>query len=77
MIGRTRDPIWDEEFQFMLEEPPLHEKIYVEVMSKRRGISFLSKVSSKHFFSGLSAEVFSSIKIMYLHCIGILGTCGD
>jgi hypothetical protein len=44
MIRGTRDPIWDEEFQFMLEEPPLHEKIRVEVMSKRRGISFLSKV---------------------------------
>ncbi|KAE7996982.1 hypothetical protein FH972_001658 [Carpinus fangiana] len=48
MIRRTRDPIWDEEFQFMLEEPPLHEKIYVEVMSKRRGISFLSKESLGH-----------------------------
>jgi len=44
MIRGTRDPIWDEEFQFMLEEPPFHEKIRVEVMSKRRGISFLSKV---------------------------------
>lgn len=45
MMRGTRDPIWDEEFQFMLEEPPLHEKIHIEVMSKRRGISFLSKES--------------------------------
>ncbi|XP_021295671.1 synaptotagmin-3 [Herrania umbratica] len=43
MIKRTRDPLWNEEFQFMLEEPPLNEKIHVDVMSKRTGISFRSK----------------------------------
>lgn len=44
MIKKTRDPIWNEEFQFMLEEPPLHEKIYIEVLSKRTGIHLRSKV---------------------------------
>ncbi|KAJ7975054.1 synaptotagmin-3 [Quillaja saponaria] len=45
-IRKSRHPLWNEEFQFMLEEPPLHEKIYIEVMSKRTGImSFLSKES--------------------------------
>ena len=29
----------------MLEEPPLNEKIHIEVMSKRTGISFRSKES--------------------------------
>ncbi|XP_042952098.1 synaptotagmin-3 isoform X3 [Carya illinoinensis] len=48
MIKRTRDPLWDEEFQFMLEEPPLHEKIRIEVKSKRTGISFRSKESLGH-----------------------------
>ncbi|XP_022745862.1 synaptotagmin-3-like isoform X1 [Durio zibethinus] len=43
MIKRTRDPLWNEEFQFMLEEPPLNEKIHIEVISKRTGISFRSK----------------------------------
>ncbi|XVE99297.1 hypothetical protein REPUB_Repub03eG0186600 [Reevesia pubescens] len=43
MMKRTRDPLWNEEFQFMLEEPPLNEKIHIEVMSKRTGISFRSK----------------------------------
>ncbi|XVF23616.1 hypothetical protein REPUB_Repub13aG0054800 [Reevesia pubescens] len=43
MIKRTRDPLWNEEFQFMLEEPPLNEKIHIDVMSKRTGISFRSK----------------------------------
>ncbi|XVE68870.1 hypothetical protein DITRI_Ditri09bG0104500 [Diplodiscus trichospermus] len=44
MIHRTRDPLWNDEFQFMLEEPPLNEKIHIKVMSKRTGISFRSKV---------------------------------
>ncbi|XVE75376.1 hypothetical protein DITRI_Ditri12bG0089400 [Diplodiscus trichospermus] len=44
MIKRTRDPLWKEEFQFMLEEPPLNEKIHIEVMSKRTGFIFRSKV---------------------------------
>lgn len=44
MIRKTRDPLWNEEFQFMLDEPPLNEKIHIEVISKRSGISFRSKV---------------------------------
>ncbi|PON67979.1 Synaptotagmin-like mitochondrial-lipid-binding domain containing protein [Trema orientale] len=47
-IKRTRNPLWNEEFQFMLEEPPLNEKIHVEVMSKRGLISFMSKESLGH-----------------------------
>ncbi|TYH51242.1 hypothetical protein ES332_D10G259300v1 [Gossypium tomentosum] len=43
MIKRTRDPVWNEEFHYMLEEPPLNEKIHIEVMSKRTGFSFRSK----------------------------------
>ncbi|KAI4351406.1 hypothetical protein L6164_005775 [Bauhinia variegata] len=48
MIKKTRNPRWNEEFQFMLEEPPLNEKIHIEVMSKRSKISFLSKESLGH-----------------------------
>ncbi|XWS75161.1 hypothetical protein CRYUN_Cryun01aG0061200 [Craigia yunnanensis] len=43
MMKRTRDPLWNEEFPFMLEEPPLNEIIHIEVMSKRTGISFRLK----------------------------------
>lgn len=46
MIRKTRDPAWNEEFQFMLDEPPLHEKVHIEVMSKRTGVRFWSKVSA-------------------------------
>ncbi|OMO86782.1 C2 calcium-dependent membrane targeting [Corchorus capsularis] len=48
MIKRTRNPLWNDEFQFMLEEPPLNERIHIEVMSKRAGISFRSKESLGH-----------------------------
>lgn len=44
MMRNTRNPVWNEEFQFLLEEPPLQEKIHINVMSKRTGISFKSKV---------------------------------
>ncbi|KAL3520719.1 hypothetical protein ACH5RR_018868 [Cinchona calisaya] len=45
MIRRTRDPVWNEEFQFMLDEPPVSDKIHIEVLSKRTGFGFRSKES--------------------------------
>ncbi|KAF9674888.1 hypothetical protein SADUNF_Sadunf10G0174000 [Salix dunnii] len=48
MIKRTRDPRWNEEFQFTLDQPPLHELIRIEVMSKRTSFSFRSKESLGH-----------------------------
>ncbi|ESW15718.1 hypothetical protein PHAVU_007G096000 [Phaseolus vulgaris] len=42
-MKKTRHPRWNEEFQFMLEEPPQHEKIHIEVLSRRKNFSFLSK----------------------------------
>ncbi|XP_031383535.1 synaptotagmin-3 isoform X2 [Punica granatum] len=57
MIRKTRRPFWNEEFQFMLDEPPLKEKIHIEVMSKRSGISFRSKESLGHVQINLSDVV--------------------
>ncbi|GFZ05851.1 calcium-dependent lipid-binding (CaLB domain) family protein [Actinidia rufa] len=48
MIRKTRDPLWNEEFQFMLEEPPVSDKIHIEVISKRAGIGFRTKESLGH-----------------------------
>ncbi|XP_022139044.1 synaptotagmin-3-like isoform X2 [Momordica charantia] len=48
MIKKTRDPLWNEEFPFMLEEPPIQEKIHIEVLSKRTVFSFLRKESLGH-----------------------------
>ncbi|KAJ6909332.1 LOW QUALITY PROTEIN: synaptotagmin-3-like isoform X1 [Populus alba x Populus x berolinensis] len=47
-IKKTRDPRWNEEFQFTLDQPPLRELIRIEVMSKRKGFSFRSKESLGH-----------------------------
>lgn len=40
VLKKNRDPKWDEEFQFMLEEPPTDDKMHVEVVStsKRMGL---------------------------------------
>lgn len=48
IIKRTRDPKWNEEFQFMLEDPPINDKIHVQIMSKRTRMSFYSKESLGH-----------------------------
>ncbi|KAG8645252.1 hypothetical protein MANES_10G047400v8 [Manihot esculenta] len=48
MIRKTRDPRWNEEFQFTLDQPPLHEKIHIDVMSKRTRFSFRAKETLGH-----------------------------
>ncbi|XP_057989404.1 synaptotagmin-3 isoform X2 [Hevea brasiliensis] len=48
VIRKTRDPRWNEEFQFTLDQPPLHEKIRIDVMSKRKRFSFQAKESLGH-----------------------------
>ncbi|XP_077229300.1 synaptotagmin-3-like [Tasmannia lanceolata] len=48
VIKKSRDPRWNEEFQFMLEEAPLDDKIHIEVMSKRKGFNFHFKESLGH-----------------------------
>ncbi|CAD6335742.1 unnamed protein product [Miscanthus lutarioriparius] len=48
VIRKTRDPRWSEEFQFMVDEPPVEDKIHIEVKSKRRGFPFRNKESLGH-----------------------------
>ncbi|KFK24870.1 hypothetical protein AALP_AA8G035600 [Arabis alpina] len=48
MLKKTRNPRWNEEFEFTLEEPPLKESIRVEVMSKGTGFHFRSKEELGH-----------------------------
>lgn len=44
-IKKNRDPRWEEEFQFMCEEPPTNEKMQIEVMSRPPSIGIHSKVA--------------------------------
>ncbi|KAJ4785485.1 Calcium-dependent lipid-binding (CaLB domain) family protein [Rhynchospora pubera] len=48
VIKKSRDPRWDEEFQFTLDEPPMEDKIHIEVMNKRSRISLHTKESLGH-----------------------------
>ncbi|XP_052193154.1 synaptotagmin-1-like [Diospyros lotus] len=40
-VKKNRDPRWEEEFHFMLEEPPIHDRIHVEVVSTSSRIGLL------------------------------------
>ncbi|CAI0435173.1 unnamed protein product [Linum tenue] len=40
-VKKNRDPRWEEEFQFTLEEPPTNEKLHVEVASVSSRIGLL------------------------------------
>ncbi|KAH7668984.1 C2 domain-containing protein [Dioscorea alata] len=57
-IKKNRNPRWEEEFQFECEEPPLNDKIRVEVHSKRSTIGIHSEVCN------LSCMVFN-----IMHCL--------
>lgn len=51
-IKKNRDPRWDEEFQFVCEEPPIHDKLHVEVISRPSSIGIHSKVPFfVHFYN--------------------------
>ncbi|KAK3008293.1 hypothetical protein RJ639_013113, partial [Escallonia herrerae] len=48
LVKKTRDPSWNEEFPFLIEEAPLKDIIHIEVVSKRSGIGFRPKESLGH-----------------------------
>ncbi|KAK9127467.1 hypothetical protein Syun_016264 [Stephania yunnanensis] len=44
VLRKTRDPCWNEDFQYMLEEAPVNDKILIEVLSKRSLVGFRSTI---------------------------------
>ncbi|KAK9153955.1 hypothetical protein Sjap_001435 [Stephania japonica] len=48
LLRKTRDPCWNEDFQYMLEEAPVNDKIHIEVLSKRSLVGFRSTESLGH-----------------------------
>lgn len=40
-VKKNRDPRWEEEFQFMLDEPPVKDRLHVEVISASSRIGLL------------------------------------
>ncbi|KAK1305354.1 Synaptotagmin-2 [Acorus calamus] len=61
-IKKNRDPRWEEEFQFMLEEPPTRDRIHVEVISKPSSIGIHSKEALGYVDINL-ADVISNKRI--------------
>ncbi|XP_071732928.1 synaptotagmin-3-like [Rutidosis leptorrhynchoides] len=59
IVKRTRDPKWNQEFEFVMEEPPIHDKIHVQIMSKRTRMSFMSKESLGHVDINLDDVVYN------------------
>jgi len=50
-VKKSRDPRWDEEFTFMLEKPPVDDKLHIEVVSTSMRIGILHpKVAGYMFF---------------------------
>eukprot|EP00262_Sarcandra_glabra_P006224 TRINITY_DN1834_c0_g1_i1.p1 TRINITY_DN1834_c0_g1~~TRINITY_DN1834_c0_g1_i1.p1 ORF type:complete len:487 (-),score=102.01 TRINITY_DN1834_c0_g1_i1:223-1683(-) len=61
-VKKNRDPRWDEEFQFMLEEPPVNDRLHVEVISKPSSIGLHSKETLGYIDINL-ADVISNKRI--------------
>ncbi|KAJ6853891.1 synaptotagmin-3-like [Iris pallida] len=59
VIRRSREPRWNEEFQFMLEEAPVNEKMHIEVWSKRKGFNLYPKEPLGYVDINLSDVVYN------------------
>ncbi|KAI3447586.1 hypothetical protein Pfo_004251 [Paulownia fortunei] len=58
-IKKTRNPYWNEEFEFVLDEAPVKDLIHIEVISKRRRMGFMSKESLGYVDINLADVVYN------------------
>ncbi|KAL0344639.1 UNVERIFIED_CONTAM: Synaptotagmin-3 [Sesamum radiatum] len=59
-IKNTRNPVWNEEFQFLLDEAPVKDKIHIEVIGKRRRrLGFMTKESLGYVDINLADVVYN------------------
>ncbi|CAM0945776.1 unnamed protein product [Alopecurus aequalis] len=61
-IKKNRDPRWEEEFQFVCEEPPTNDKMQIDVMSRPPSIGIHSKENLGYVVISL-ADVISNKRI--------------
>ncbi|XP_058090930.1 synaptotagmin-2-like [Magnolia sinica] len=61
-MKKNRDPRWEEEFQFMLDEPPVNDRMHIEVMSRPPSIGIHSKEALGYVDVSL-ADVISNKRI--------------
>lgn len=56
-VKKNRDPRWEHEFEYMLEEPPINDKMHIEVISKPPRIGLHSKVNIKFTYHQANSTV--------------------
>ncbi|CAL5058423.1 unnamed protein product [Urochloa decumbens] len=61
-IKKNRDPRWEQEFEFVCEEPPINEKMQVEVISRPSSLGIHSKESLGYIVISL-ADVINNKRI--------------
>ncbi|CAK9139598.1 unnamed protein product [Ilex paraguariensis] len=62
-VKKNRDPRWEEEFTFMLEEPPTNDKLHVEVVSTSSRIGLLHPKEILGYIDISLADVVSNKRI--------------
>ncbi|XP_024994130.1 synaptotagmin-1-like [Cynara cardunculus var. scolymus] len=62
-VKKNRDPRWDEEFMFHLEEPPMNDKLHVEVASASSRIGLLHPKESLGYIDISLADVVHNRRI--------------
>ncbi|XP_026456300.1 synaptotagmin-2-like isoform X2 [Papaver somniferum] len=62
-VKKNRDPRWDEEFQFTLEEPPTNDRLHVEVASTSSRMGLLHPKESLGYVEINLADVVSNKRI--------------
>ncbi|KAL8150084.1 synaptotagmin-2-like isoform X1 [Apium graveolens] len=63
VVKKNRDPRWNEEFQFMLEEPPTDDRIHVEVVSTSKRMGLLYPKDTLGYVDISLADVISNKRI--------------
>jgi len=59
-MKKSRDPRWEEEFQFLVEEPPTNDKLHVEVVSTSSRSLLRQKVHDLQLLSLIIYENFKT-----------------
>ncbi|KAL3722687.1 hypothetical protein ACJRO7_034976 [Eucalyptus globulus] len=62
-VKKNRDPRWEEEFNFTLDEPPTDEKMHIEVLSASSRIGLLHPKESLGYIDISLADVVSNKRI--------------
>lgn len=61
-IKKNRDPRWEEEFTFMLDEPPTNDRLHVEVVSTSSRMGLLhpkvQNILFNYHFFGWSVTIY-------------------